>query len=67
MLDPETVLHVDDGPDSPDGTQLLAQEAYVHKSQIDIQDWLDKAADVLSVIGIDFGQDLANASERYAT
>ena len=64
MLDPDTISHTDDGPDSPDGTQLLAQEAYVHKSQIDIQDWLDKAADVLSAIGIDFGQDLANASER---
>ncbi|KAI5891378.1 uncharacterized protein SCHCODRAFT_02628937 [Schizophyllum commune H4-8] len=63
--DKETVVLFDSlAYEGPDGTQFLAQEAYVHKSQIDIQDWLDKAADVLSSIGIDFGQDLANASER---
>ncbi|KAL1748255.1 hypothetical protein HDZ31DRAFT_71676 [Schizophyllum fasciatum] len=63
--DKETVLLFDSlAYQGPDGTQLLAQEAYVHKTQIDIQDFLDDAADVLSSIGIHFGQDLANASER---
>ncbi|KAL1748268.1 hypothetical protein HDZ31DRAFT_30040 [Schizophyllum fasciatum] len=63
--DKETVLLFDSlAYQGPDGTQLLAQEAYVHKTQIDIQDFLDDAADVLSSIGIDFGQDLANASDR---
>ncbi|TRM66870.1 hypothetical protein BD626DRAFT_484063 [Schizophyllum amplum] len=61
----ETVLLFDSlAFEDADGTQLLAQEAYVHLSQIDIDDFLEDAANLLSSINIDLGQDLANAAER---